>query len=56
MDFETCIAFSFFSSDGGALGERLKRECGLTINGSVAKWLDLIYSQQGRLALETLLA
>ncbi|KAA5436170.1 homocysteine S-methyltransferase family protein, partial [Bacteroides cellulosilyticus] len=37
----------------GALGERLKREYGLTINGSVAM-ADLIYSQQGRLALETL--
>ena len=53
MDFETCIASHSSVLMEGALGERLKREYGLTINGSVAM-ADLIYSQQGRLALETL--
>ena len=53
MDFETCIASYSSVLMEGALGERLKREYGLTINGSVAM-ADLIYSQQGRLALETL--
>ena len=53
MDFETCIASHSSVLMEGALGERLKREYGLTINGSVAM-ADLIYSQQGRVALETL--
>ncbi len=53
MDFETCIASHSSVLMEGALGERLKREYGLTINGSVAM-ADLIYSQQGRLALDTL--
>ena len=53
MDFETCIASHSSVLMEGALGERLKREYGLTINGSVAM-ADLIYSQQRRLALETL--
>ena len=47
MDFETCIASHSSVLMEGALGERLKREYGLTINGSVAM-ADLIYSQQGR--------
>ena len=45
MDFETCIASHSSVLMEGALGERLKREYGLTINGSVAM-ADLIYSQQ----------
>ena len=36
MDFETCIASHSSVLMEGALGERLKREYGLTINGSVA--------------------
>ena len=53
MEFETCLASHSSVLMEGALGERLKREYGLTINGSVAM-ADLIYSQQGRVALETL--
>lgn len=53
MNIENCIASNFPLLMEGALGERLKREYGLDISGDVAM-ADLIYSEKGRKALETL--
>lgn len=53
MNIENCIASNFPLLMEGALGERLKREYGLDISGDVAM-ADLIYSEKGRMALETL--
>lgn len=53
MNFKTCIDSNFPLLMEGALGERLKREYGLDISGYVAM-ADLIYSEKGQRALETL--
>lgn len=53
MNFKTYIASNSSMLMEGALGERLKREYGLDISGNIAMG-DLIYSEKGRMALETL--
>lgn len=53
MDFKTCIASRPTILMEGALGERLKREFGLDINGPVSM-ADLVYKEKGRIALATL--
>lgn len=53
MDFKTCIASRPTILMEGALGERLKREFGLDINGPVSM-ADLVYEEKGRIALATL--
>ena len=53
MNFRTCITSNSPILMEGALGERLKREYGLDINGNVAM-ADLIYNEKGRMALKRL--
>ena len=53
MSFETCMQEGRDVLMEGALGERLKREYGLKIDGPVAM-ASLIYSQEGRQALAEL--
>ena len=53
MDFETCFAQNKYLLLEGALGERLKREYGLNIEG-VAAMAPLIYDAAGRRALRAL--
>lgn len=53
MDFKTCIASRPTILMEGALGERLKREFGLDINGPVSM-AGLVYEEKGRIALATL--
>lgn len=53
MDFKTCIASRPTILMEGALGERLKREFGLDINGPVSM-AGLVYEEKGQIALATL--
>lgn len=53
MAFETCIRNNRTILMEGALGERLKREYGLTIDGPVAM-ASLVYTEEGRRALSLL--
>lgn len=53
MNFRACMTSNSPILMEGALGERLKREYGLDINGNVAM-ADLIYNEKGRMALKTL--
>lgn len=53
MNFKDCINSHSFVLMEGALGERLKREFHLDINGTVAM-ADLVYQEKGRAALKVL--
>lgn len=53
MDFQTCITSSAAILMEGALGERLKREFNIKIDGTVAM-AGLIYEETGRAALKFL--
>ena len=53
MNFKMSFVSQPFILMEGALGERLKREYGLDISGTVAM-ADLIYQEQGRIALRKL--
>ena len=53
MDLSACLAYTPYLLMEGALGERLKREFHLRIDGPVGM-ADLIYLKSGRKALQTL--
>ena len=53
MDFQTCIRSASAILMEGALGERLKREFNIKIDGTVAM-AGLIYEETGKTALKSL--